>query len=259
MHDHPMREFKDTYQIRYDECGPGGLVRASTYLRLLQELAFAHSAALGFSLPWHERSRMFWIARRLCLEVLAPVRHGERLAGTTHIAGARRIMVRRRSSVAREGDGTRIADAEVDWILTAEGTTPIRIPEQMASAFPGMERAVAPAPLAQRRMPPDATYTHLWVRVSDADAMGHANNAVYLDLLDDAVARAGGAAAIAAYPRAYCLEFHAAAAAGAEVRETAWAEGGLWHYRLETPGGQLIAHGALSAPTIPAAGSIQDA
>ncbi len=242
-----LESFSLVHRVRYDECGPGWSVRASTYLRLLQELAFAHSEALGFSPRWHESTRLFWLARRLHLEIRAPARHGERLVCTTHIVGARRVMVRRHSSVAREDDGARIAAAEVDWILTAEGTTPIRIPEQVASTFPGMERPVAPTPLAQRRPPTDAPHTSLWIRMSDTDAMGHANNPVYVDLLDDAVARAGGGDALAAYPRTYGLEFHAAAAAGAAVREAAWSEAGLWHYRLERQDGGLIAHAVLDA------------
>lgn len=248
MPDDALESFSSTSRIRYDECGADGAARASVYVRLLQELAFDHSAVCGFPPGWCYAQRLFWIVRRIRLVVEAPARHGDALVCTTRLMGARRVMARRIGTVRHEGAGALVATATVDWIMTRDGTEPTRIPEAMAAVFPGMKRAIAPLPLDEPRPPSGIAATPLWVRTSDADAMAHANHAAYLDLLDDAVFRAGGAAAIAAHPRTYDLQYHAAARVGAALRDLAWNESSIWHYRLSTTEDLLILHGRLEAP-----------
>ncbi len=246
MSDDLPNSFFQIFTVRYDECGPGGTLRASVHMRLLEELAFAHSAALGFPLAWYERHRLFWLVRRANLVVHAPARYGDALIYATRVAGARRIMARRRNTVRRSDDGTLVATALVDWIFTENGTTPIRVSEALTTAFPAMTQPVVPIPLEERRPPADAARSSLWIRRSDADPMDHANNAVYLDLLDDAVVRAGGGAAVDAHPRTYDLQYNAAAAAGAELFAVAWRDDDLWRYRLEKPDGSLLLHGSIA-------------
>ncbi len=259
MPDDPANSFSQTFTVRYDECGPGGTLRASVHMRLLQELAFAHSASLGFPLAWYERHRLFWLVRRANLTVHSPARYGDALVYATRVAGARRVMARRLNTIRRSVDGTLVATALVDWIFTAHGTTPVRVAEALIKAFPAMAQPVAPIPLEERRTPAGTAPSSLRIRVSDADAMGHANNAVYLDLLDDAVVRAGRAEAIAAHPRTYDLQFSAAATVGAELHDLAWEENDQWHYRLEGPDGSLLLHGRLAGGSLSAqAGSAVD-
>ncbi len=251
MPDDPANSFSQTFTVRYDECGPGRTLRASVHMRLLQELAFAHSASLGFPLAWYERVRLFWLLRRVNLVVLAAARYGDGLIYTTKVAGARRVMARRVNAVRRADDQTLVAMALVDWIITANGIAPTRIPDEMIKAFPAMTHAVTPIPIEERRAPPDLARSPLRIRLSDADAMGHANNAVYFDLLDDAVVRAGGAAAVHAYPRTYDLQYNAAAPAGAELSDLAWRDQGAWRYRLEKPDGSLLLHGGVADGRMP--------
>ncbi len=244
--------FSQTFIVRYDECGPGGTLRASVHMRLLQELAFAHSAALGFPLAWYERHRLFWLVRRANLTVHSPARYGDALVYATRVVGARRVMARRFNTIRRRDDGTPVATALVDWIFTEYGTTPVRVAEALIKAFPAMAQPVAPIPLEEPHPPAGIAQPSLRIRVSDADAMGHANNAMYLDLLDDAIIREGGAKAIEAHPRTYDLQYSAAATAGAELHDMAWQENGHWHYRLEGPEGRLLLHGRLASGALPA-------
>jgi hypothetical protein len=74
--------------------------------------------------------------------------------------------------------------------------------------------------------------------------MDHANNAAYLDWLEEAMLRVDpGAArrALAAVPRRYRLEYAAAAAAGTRLEDAAWRDGDQWHYRLAAAGGEGLA------------------
>jgi acyl-CoA thioesterase FadM len=244
MADEFPESFSQTFQVRYDECGAGAAVRASVHLRWFQEIAFGHSAALGFPLSWYEAHRLFWVVRRVHLIVHAPVRYGETLVCTTRVAGARRILSRRLSDARRRG-GAPVATCVTDWVFTADGTAAVRIADELATAFPAMRRAMAPLPLAE---PPAPAHPRASVRprLSDLDAMGHVNHPTYVDLLDDAVVRAGGGEAAAAHPRTYDLLHHAGAAAHDELRDVAWPAADAWHYRLERADGRRLLHGRLA-------------
>jgi acyl-CoA thioesterase FadM len=236
--------FSQTFHVRYDECGADGALRAAVHLRLFQEIAFAHSAALGFPLSWYEAHRLFWVVRRVHLVVHAPARHGGALTYTTRVAGARRIMSRRTGDARRHDDGTPVATCVTDWIFTADGAAPARIAAELAEAFPMMRRPIAPLPL-EEPPPPGGPRIRLRARTGDLDAMGHVNHPAYLDLLDDAVVRAGGSAAVAAHPRTYDALYHAGATANDDLRHLAWPADGAWHYRLERDDGRLLLHGRL--------------
>jgi hypothetical protein len=80
--------------------------------------------------------------------------------------------------------------------------------------------------------------------------MGHANNGVYLDWLDETVAAAGagGEAAIMALPRTYRLEYLRPAGPAMELVSAAWPEaanGGGWAYRLADAAGADLLRGRL--------------
>lgn len=231
------------FRVRYEECGPGGALRAAACLRYAQELAFAHSAALGFSLAWYQAHRRFWLVRRVALVLETPARYGDDLIGTTQVLGMRRVLARRRTTICRADDGAPVASAIVDWIFTADGAAPARVPEELGGAFPALGRAVVPLPLAAPDAPEGAVWTARQVRLGDLDPMGHVNNAVYLDLLDDAAWRAG--APLDRCPRTYDLQYHAASHADDVLRETAWEAADGWWYRLETAAGDLRVHGRL--------------
>ena len=247
--------FSQTFRVRYEECGPDGSARASVYLRYLQELAFAHSAALGYPLSWYEANRLFWLVRRIHLVVHQPAGYGADLLCTTQVVGMRRVMARRHNTIERTG-GAPVATAVVDWILTQNGEAPVRVPDEFAAAFPTSEGAVAPSTLQESYPPSGSAPAPLRIRASDADAMGHANHTVYLDLLDDAVIRAGGDTAVTAYPRTYDLQYNAAAPSGADLRDLAWCDGGTWYYRLEAPSGALHLHARLVGASPAASGGV---
>jgi acyl-CoA thioesterase FadM len=250
MDDDFPASFSQTFRIRYDECGAGGALRAAVHLRLLQEIAFGHSAAVGFPLAWYEAERQFWVARRVRLVVHARVAYGEAITYTTRIAGARKVMARRFNTAVRAADGAQVATCLTDWILTREGVATARIPEAVLAAFPGMAEPVTPQPLVEPDPPAQVSRVSRQVRAGDLDAMRHVNHTVFLDLLDDAVIREGGQAAVESYPRTYNLRYGAAAQVGEPLCDVAWQKDDRWFYRLERPR-EIVAifHGQLSRGT----------
>jgi acyl-CoA thioester hydrolase len=174
--------------VRHDELDAFGRLHPGVYLRYLAHAAVEASAAAGFDRDWYAAAGGMWLIRRSTLDLVDPVRAGERLAIATWVEDFRRVRSHRRYTV-QGGDGRRCLEARTDWVYVDVGTgRPRRIPPEFEAASgvdPGSSRErgswEAPAPPAA-----PAVTTHR-VRASDLDGVGHVNNAVYLDLLGQAV------------------------------------------------------------------------
>jgi acyl-CoA thioesterase FadM len=250
MHDEFPRAFSQTFRVRYDECGPGGWMRASAHLRACQEIAFAHSEAVGFALAWYEQHRFFWILRRIRFATHHAARYGHALTYTTRVLGARRVFARRKTTARRESDGVTVATCIADWIFTREGAAINRIDEGLARAFPSFAEPITPMPLEEVAAPADAARRTLTFRTTDLDDMRHANHTAYVDVLDDAIARADGVGSGAetsdARTRTYDLLYHSAATADDVLVDRTWRAECTWHYRLERSDGALLLHGRVT-------------
>jgi acyl-CoA thioesterase FadM len=239
------------YRVRFDESSPEGLVRGSALLGYVQDVAWHHSDVLGFSRAWYRERGLAWLVRAIEAVLRAPIRDADTLLVSTRVTGWRRVMARRRSDVVG-ADGAVRATVLIDWAMT-DGTAPTRIPDdfrRMPLDGPG---PFAPLKLDLPPTPPGATVRSLVPRLRELDPMGHANNGVYLDWLDEAVVAAGGADATGAFPRRYRLEYLRPAGAGAELTSAAWPDGTGWAYRLATPDGGELLRGRLDTENVPPA------
>ncbi len=202
------------HRVRFDECDAAGSLRPSGWLRLMQELAWQHSDALGMDRAWYASHGLMWLVRAVDLEVLRPVRSGERVRLTTQITGWRRVWARRRTTGV-EVDGRDVpamaaavapgdlgvadagvpreaaspaAIATIDWVLVDAAGRPARIPAQVADRFIGTIPTFQPADLALPARSAGAVTFPWAVSIRDLDPMGHVNNATYLDVIDEALA-----------------------------------------------------------------------
>jgi acyl-CoA thioesterase FadM len=226
------------YRVRFDEATPDGLVKTSALLGYLGDVAWRHSEVLGFPRAWYREQGLAWVVRAVDLTLAAPIRDGDELRVSTRIAGFRRVMARRRSEL-HAADGTLAGDVSVDWAMT-DGRAPTRIPDAF-TRVPGIDLSpfiptrvdlpLAPAGSLEQRLVP---------RLRELDPMGHANNSVYLDWLDEAVAAAGGADYVRAAARRYRMEYLRAAGPGVALRSTAWRDGAGWAWRLVDDAGDLV-------------------
>ena len=222
------------YRVRFDEAGADGRVRTSALLRYAQDIAWRHSEDLGFDRTWYTERGRWWVVRAVELEVLEPIPMGHTLRLATAVLGHRRIWARRRGEFRLAG-GTLVAVATTDWVIVDGRGRIVRIPGDFGEAFPNPELEGEIIRVNAPPVPPAARRSALDVRPQDLDPMGHVNNAVYLDWIEEVVAGAGDPAAATLVPRHVSIEYAASAEPGDRVEGSAWAADDGWWVRLTRP------------------------
>ena len=241
----PLRHAAE-YRVRFDEATPRGLLRGSALLGYVQDVAWRHSEALGFARGWYRERGVAWLVRAVEARLLAPIADGETLTVTTRLTGYRKVMARRETEVAGPAGDLR-ALVLIDWAMT-DGRAPVRIPAEFERAPIDGPGPFAPVRVDLPPSPPDATALRFSPRLRELDPMNHANNSVYLDWLDEAVAAAGAAGdeATAAIPRRYRMEYLRPAEPASALVSTAWPVGPGWAYRLADEDGADLLRGVLA-------------
>jgi len=246
------------YRVRFDEAGPDGAVRASALLRYAQDCAWIHSERLGFGRDWYAARGLTWVVRSIELTVLERITTDDRLAISTAVIGFRRVWARRRTLV-RDAGGRLVAALDTDFVMTdIPRGLPARVPEDFPRLFGVAPGSFEPHRVGLGAAPATAARIAFVVRPQELDPLGHANNAAYLDWLEEAVdATMGGRTTLAALPRTYGLEYVAAAQPTMELVGEAWPHpsGGI-DYRLTSDGTEVFrgtvrpgAQGDTGAPT----------
>jgi len=227
--------WETTYRVRFDEAGPDGALRTSGFMRYAQDLAWQHSADLGFGRAWYAERGLTWLVRAAELVILAAPEMGSTISARTAIVGIRRVFARRRGEF-RLADGTLAGWVHTDWVLIDARGALTRIPAIFPETFGGTELMGSVGRIPLPPTPAEATHRRFAVRPHELDPMDHANNAVYLDWLEESIiATADPAAARRAttdLPRRYRMEYALAVEAGAELDDAAWPDETGWSYRL---------------------------
>jgi acyl-CoA thioesterase FadM len=230
----PVASVAVAYRVRFDECTPSGEARASAYLRYAQDVAWIHSERLGYDRAWYDARSIAWVVRGIQLVILEPSGTGDGLSVSTRVTGFRRVWARRRTEF-RSGDDRLAAWAYTDWVMTDARGMPTRVPAEFAGRFSVPPATFEPTRVALAPVPDDASLLRFAVRPQELDPMGHVNNAVYADWVDEAVAAASvatapGAAAppvapVAAVPRRYRLEYLLPVPPATRLVASTWTDG----------------------------------
>ena len=168
-------------------------------MRYAQDLAWLHSTALGFGREWYAERGLTWLVRAAELVVLAGAPMGTDVRARTQVVGMRRVFARRRGTF-HLADGTLAGWVHTDWVLIDARGALTRIPAIFSEMFGASEATGSVGRVPLPPTPEAATRQRLTVRPHELDPMAHANNAVYLDWMEEAIAAAGGAEAVAATP-----------------------------------------------------------
>jgi YbgC/YbaW family acyl-CoA thioester hydrolase len=74
------------HPVPYHECDVYQIVRDACYLRLMQEAAFAASAAVGYDDARYQTMRRVWLIRESLIDFIQPLRYGDQVR-ITHLGG----------------------------------------------------------------------------------------------------------------------------------------------------------------------------
>lgn len=249
---HPDATATVPYRIRFEECDPRGALRAAGYLRLAQDLAWIHSERRGYDRDWYADRAMTWLVRASELEILAPSAPGEIVSVRTQVVGGRRVWARRRTEIraasdARPGldaaagighdDGPLLAWLHTDWVMIDERGRPMTVPPEFGERFHVPEGSFDPVRMPAVEPPAGTPSIELVARPRDIDPLGHVNNAVYVDWIDETLLALGFGAELQATPRHYRLEYLAATPPETRLTAQAWRADEAIHCRIVGPGG----------------------
>jgi acyl-CoA thioesterase FadM len=190
----PVRRIEHEYRVRFDEADADGRLRPSGLLRYAQDMAWRHTEEAGFDRDWYGEREMNWLVRNVKVDIRAPATYGDVLAVSTQVVGWRHVWARRHSDIVRVGSGTGatepelMAVVETDWVLLTTDGRPAKVPVEIVDYFsPGTAFSRERVTLPDANGPMTTLTTR--VRPLDVDPMRHMNNAAYLDLVDDGLAR----------------------------------------------------------------------
>ncbi|MGD8862786.1 MAG: thioesterase family protein [Myxococcales bacterium] len=129
-------EFRLELDVADDDLDELGHVNNAVYVRWLQDVAWAHSRAVGFGLPEYTALGGVFVVRRHEIEYLLPAGKGDRVQLITHVAWWKGATCERHTQVRRASDGALLARARTLWAyVSLDGGRPRRIPKPVLEAF----------------------------------------------------------------------------------------------------------------------------
>ena len=184
----PYQPYRDTLYLRTTDFDAWDRLRTSALLRLLEQIAVEASAFAGFGKQWYEARQAAWVIREMTLLRLGSAGYGDGLAVSTWISEFARFRAARSYEV-RAPDGTPVATGLADWVyLDRRRLLPARVDPAIAEMFtplPPSPLMTLPAALPPA-LPRDPHLVERRAYRYEADSMGHVNNAVYQDWLEEA-------------------------------------------------------------------------
>lgn len=172
------------------DCDRMGVLRLDALVGYLQDIA---GDAAG---ERDVRADLAWLVRRIELEVRSRPRALTPLTVTTWASGHGAAWVERRTRVTT-GGGAVVAEAATIWAAVSRHTSaPVRLDAEAVAALGGTARRRVGARLRLPAPPADLPRAPWPSRVTDFDAYGHVNNAVYWSPIEGALDEAFGPGAL---------------------------------------------------------------
>jgi acyl-CoA thioester hydrolase len=115
------------------------------YVRWIQDVAIAHSAAVGFDLDAYRRLGAAFVVARHEVDYLRPALRGDVVEARTWISSAMIAKVLRSTELVRVSDGQLLARAQTTWgFVGLSSGRPVRIREEVRLAFAPFVHKEAP-------------------------------------------------------------------------------------------------------------------
>jgi acyl-CoA thioesterase FadM len=186
-----ISHYTTSFGVRSYEIGRYGIISAGTLLRYLEHVATEASAAAGFPRSWYDEQHSAWVVRQMTLELTRPITLTDDLAFDTWPAQYARIQAYREYIVSSQRDEQPVARAHAHWVyVNRERGLPIRLPAHITEQAIPDPQMVSFSPLPAITPLSDGPRTFelsFPARYHEADIVGHINNTIYMDWLEEAV------------------------------------------------------------------------
>lgn len=190
-----VREYRWKLKVRSYEGDAWGQVPASGILRYFEQSAIDAAADVGYGSQFHRERGTAWVIRRMVLLMHNPIRQGEELEITTWISHFARVRGGREYRAMNARTGEMVASGLAEWVyLDRQKMTPIALPRDLTDDFaaPGAPIGSYDPPAVSDLSTQPEMRVERAVEWHEIDSMGHVNNAIYADWLDDAMRAAMG-------------------------------------------------------------------
>jgi acyl-CoA thioester hydrolase len=128
--------FRLELTVRDEDVDVLGHASNIAFVRWIQEVAIAHSAAVGFDLDAYQRLGAAFVVVRHEVDYLRPALLGDRIEARTWISSAMVAKVLRSTELVRVSDGQLLAKSLTTWGFVELATgRPRRIREELRLAF----------------------------------------------------------------------------------------------------------------------------
>lgn len=128
--------FRRTFEVDASDIDPLGHVNNIAYVRWIQDIAIAHSAALGLDFAEYDKLGGIFVVRRHEIDYLRPVLRGDAIEAHTWIASVMAAKCVRMTELLRGPDSEPVAKANTVWgYVDLKTGRPTRIPLRVKEAL----------------------------------------------------------------------------------------------------------------------------
>jgi acyl-CoA thioester hydrolase len=111
------------------------------FVRWIQDVAIAHSTAVGLDLPAYQRMGAVFVVVRHEIDYVRPALRGDAIEARTWVSSVMAAKCLRSTELVRKSDGQLLAKGVTAWGFVELATgRPKRITEEVRMAFAGPER-----------------------------------------------------------------------------------------------------------------------
>jgi YbgC/YbaW family acyl-CoA thioester hydrolase len=185
-----VKEFRWRLGVRSYEGDAWGIVPASVILRYFEQSAVSAAADLGYGREFHQEHGSAWIVRRVNVLMHNPARQGDQLELATWISHFAKVRGGREYRVTQAATGEPVCSGYTEWVyMNRQTLTPMAIPAGLDAIFdvPGAPLHSYDPPHVDPSPDPQRSNVERTAEWHELDSLGHVNNAVYADWLDDAL------------------------------------------------------------------------
>jgi acyl-CoA thioester hydrolase len=106
------------------------------YIRWIQDVAVAHSVAVGLSLEVYKQLGAVFVVRRHEVDYLRPAVAGDEVEVETRVVAVSPVTATRQTFIRRVADGRVLVQAQTQWAYVSTSTgRPVRIPPEVIQRF----------------------------------------------------------------------------------------------------------------------------